>query len=62
MAQQNHSKSPIWAHFSICNDDNLKAICKVCHERILSPSLLPHYLGYQMYRLRIQYRYSLKYR
>ena len=35
MAQQSHLKSPIWTHFSICDDDNSKAICKVCRERIL---------------------------
>jgi len=52
MAQQNHSKSPIWAHFSVCNDENSNAICKVCHERILSSSLLPHDIGYRVYRLK----------
>jgi len=38
--------------FSICNDGNSKAICKVCHKRIPSSSLLLHGIGYQVYRLK----------
>jgi len=34
MAQQNHLNSPIWKHFSICEDDHSKAVCNVCRERI----------------------------
>lgn len=34
MAQQNHLKSPIWKHFSICEDAHSKAVCNVCRERI----------------------------
>jgi len=51
MAQQNHLKTPIWAHFSICNNDISKAICKVCHERILNSSLLLHDIEYWVYWL-----------
>jgi len=49
MAQQNHLKSPIWVHFSVCND-NLKVVCKACYERIPSSSLLPHDIWYWVYR------------
>ena len=34
MAQLRTTKSPIWAHFGICDDDKSKALCKICGERI----------------------------
>lgn len=36
MVQQNHLKSPIWMHFSISDNDNFRAVCKVCSKRIPS--------------------------
>jgi len=36
-----HFKSPVWTHFRVCIDNNLKAACHVCSERILSGSNTP---------------------
>ena len=55
------ARSPVWAYFSLCND-NTKVVCKVCSDRIPRGSSNPKSFNTTNLRRHLEKRYPEKYR
>ena len=34
MADRDTKRSPIWKYFEVCGDDDSKAVCKTCNDKV----------------------------
>ena len=56
------ARSPMWAYFILCDDDNVKVICKVCNDRIPRGGVNPKSFNTTNLRKHLEKRHQENYR